>query len=380
MNEFYKKYLVILFLTSLYFSSFAPPAFALKNHSEILSKLRPASGYSVSIFAETLPRARFMVKTSKSDILVSQPSLGQITILFADKNDDGRPDGMATLIKDLRNPFGLQLDGPWLYVAEENRIVRFPFDEKRRKITGLAEVMVNNLPSGGHSTRTIIKGPDGWFYVTIGSSCNVCIERHKWRASMIRFKPKADVEIFATGLRNTVGYDWHPITKELFAVDNGRDWLGDDLPPGEVNKIVRNGFYGWPFFYGQSVKDDEFGGRYRVAKHGKPIDPVHEFVAHVAPLSLRFLRHSQLNEKEAAAALVAQHGSWNRSELSGYRVVRLSWNKTGNIKQTVFLDGFLQAGKKVLGRPVDSLELKNGTVLISDDLNGVIWKVAPDKR
>jgi len=335
--------------------------------------LTPAPGYVVSLFVDGLPNARFMTMTKQGDVLVAQSRLGQVSLIKP--LADGKSAAAVTvLLKGLDSPFGLVVDDGWLYLAEESHVIRYRFDEQKRKIIGAKELLVKDIPTGGHSTRTLRKGPDGWFYLTVGSSCNVCIERHKWRAAMLRFKPGAQTELFATGLRNSVGFDWHPQTNALYAVDNGRDWLGDNTPPGEVNEIVQGGFYGWPFFYGDNIRDTAFGGNYKAAEHGKPVGTAHDFQAHVAPLSLRFMKH--FKGKASASALVAQHGSWNHTGKVGYKVVRLDWDDAGAISQSDFLTGFLQKGR-VVGRPVDSLELGDGSILISDDRRGLIWKMSP---
>ena len=242
-------------------------------------------------------------------------------------------------------------------------------------MTGPLETIVPELPHDGqHLTRTIKKGPDGFFYSTIGSSCNVCIEQNPWRATMIRFKTGEPPQLFASGLRNTVGFDWQPGTSELYGVDNGRDWLGDNLPPDEVNHIVDEGFYGWPYLYGDNKPDPSFGRR-AGDQAGHAIPPVYKLPAHVAPLSILFLQHTK--DKFADAALVAEHGSWNRSQKVGYKIVARHW-RNGQITGEPFLTGFLKDGR-VLGRPVDITEDPNGVVFISDDFNGVIWRVSPSR-
>lgn len=340
----------------------------------VLKKLKPADGYSVSVFAEDLPDARLMVRTDTGDIIVSLRGPDKVVLLPVSGKTVGE---QITLLSGLDRPHGLVLHDGFLYVAEETRVVRYKFDAKARKLTGKGQEMFDDMPSGGHSTRTIRKGPDGWFYVSVGSSCNVCIEDNDWRATMLRFKPGSEPEVFATGLRNTVGYDWHPGTATLYSVDNGRDMLGDNIPPGEVNALVKGGFYGWPYFYGNNVKDPDVGDRHDEAKHGKPIAPAHAFNAHVAPLSLRFLSKAQ--DGAAATALVGQHGSWNRSSKIGYKVVKLSFAKDGVIKQSDFLSGFLQ-GETTIGRPVDTLELPDGRILVTDDENGMIWQMTPKTK
>lgn len=195
-----------------------------------------------------------------------------------------------------------------------------------------------------------------------------------WRAGIIRFKPGQKAELYASGLRNTVGFDWQPGTNALYGVDNGRDWLGDNLPPEEVNRIVEGGFYGWPSLYGDNQPDPDYGKEARDrTNHALP--PVYGLPAHVAPLSILFLRRAKL-AKFGDAALVAEHDSWNRSQKIGYQVVALRWRE-GQITEEPFLTGFLKGEGDVLGRPVDIVESPDGTIFISDDYNGVIWRVAP---
>ncbi|QPC42281.1 PQQ-dependent sugar dehydrogenase [Kaustia mangrovi] len=338
-------------------------------------RLRLPEGFVVNRYASDLGGARLMQLTPDGDIIVSTFRDGGIVLVRRDGDGDGRSDGAVTLAEDLDRPHGLWLedDGTTLYVAEEGRVVRYRYDGPDGGLEDRT-VVLDGLPEGGgHSSRTVKKGPDGWFYVSIGSSCNVCVEEEPWRAAILRFRPgEGEPEIFATGLRNTVGFDWQPGTGALYGVDNGRDWLGDDFPPDELNRIEKGGFYGWPFFNGDNVKDpDTTDGA--VLSDVEPLPPVHGFAAHVAALSIRFLRHPQA-PGYANAALVGQHGSWNRSTKIGYRVVSLHWGEDGTITQKPFLDGFLRDGD-VAGRPVDVIEAPDGTIYVSDDYAGAIYRV-----
>lgn len=340
----------------------------------IAAQLAPPQGFTVNVYAVGLGEARAMVLTSKGDIILSSPP-HRVLLIRADSHANGRSDRVETLIEKLDNPSGLFLDGDQLYIAEDSRVLRVGFDADTGKIAGTLETILPALPPGGmHWTRTIKKGPDGFFYVSIGASCNVCIETNPWRAGIIRFKPRENAELYASGLRNTVGFDWQPGTSSLYGVDNGRDWLGDNLPPDEVNQIEEGGFYGWPYLYGDNRPDPDFGKK-AGDRASHAIAPVYELPAHVAPLSILFLRHSK-TAKFSDAALVAEHGSWNRSQKIGYQVVALHWRKD-QIAEEPFLTGFLTAGGDVLGRPVDIIESPDDTIFISDDHNGVIWRVAP---
>ncbi len=336
--------------------------------------LTAPAGMTVNAYATGLGPARMMALTPRGDILLTVPP-NQLLLIKADRDGDGRTDGVITLLDDLHNASGITLDGDWLYIAVNGRVLRVPFDAEARRVTGAPET-VTRLPAGGmHWTRTIKKGPDGYFYVSIGSDCNVCIEQDPWRAAMIRFKPGEAPTLYASGLRNSVGFDWQPVTGDLFAVNNGRDWLGDNFPPEEVNRIVEGGFYGWPYLNGDNVPDPDYGKD--VGDRAKTaIMPIYKLPAHVAPLAILFLRHAKPGAL-AGAALVTEHGSWNRSTKDGYQVVALTW-RDGAISEAPFLTGFLKDGV-VSGRPVDIAEAPDGTIYISDDFAGAIWRVAPQE-
>ncbi|MCP4937470.1 MAG: sorbosone dehydrogenase family protein [bacterium] len=351
-----------------------PRAFAAsgaKLQKQMIKKAQLPKGYKISLFAKGMETPRLLAQTSTDDLIIS--SRGSKVYLVTPKGK------VKTLMRGLNQPHGLLLDGSWLYIAEEHRVFRIHYDLVKRIVVGEIETVLKGLPdNGGHSSRTLKKGPDGWFYLTIGSSCNVCRERHKWRAAMLRFRPdrSAKPQIYATGLRNTVGFDWQPITDKLYAVDNGRDWLGDEFPPDELNHILEGKFYGWPFRHGDNIEDPEHGLFYSPDIHGEAQKPAFSFEAHIAPLSIRFLKH-QKSPNMQNTALVAQHGSWNRSTKNGYRIVSLHFNKDGTISRKLFLTGFLQ-GKKVIGRPVDIYERSNGSLIISDDYSGALWLVRYD--
>jgi len=343
--------------------------------SQVRERLRVPPGFAIELYAKGLPNARFLRFTPTGDLLVSQPRSGRVALLERDANGDGRPDAVRPLLEGLNRPHGLDFLGDWLYVAEGDAIARIRYDAAARETRGPVERVVVGLPSGGnHWTRTVRFGPDGLMYVTVGSSCNVCIETDRRRAVMLRYQPDGSAEeILATGLRNSVGFDWQPGTGDLYATDNGRDLLGDDIPPCELNRIVRGGFYGWPFAYGDRVPDPEFGAG-REAEIAASIPPSHGFTAHNAPLGMTFLRGSALPEAWRGAALVALHGSWNRTHKDGYKVVSLHWRPDGRIEQRDFATGFLD-GEAVIGRPVDVAEGPDGAIYVSDDYAGAIYRI-----
>jgi glucose/arabinose dehydrogenase len=346
---------------------------AVATPSEIDARLRAPDGYGVAVWASDLPTVRFMRFTGTGDLLVSQPRQGKITLLGRDANGDGRADGAQTVIEGLNRPHGLDLHDGWLWIAEMDAVGRIRFDAATRQTSGTYERVITGLSSGGnHWTRTLRVGPDERLYVTVGSSCNVCLEEDARRAAMLRFAMDGtQQELYATGLRNAVGFDWQPGTGKLYATDNGRDLLGDDFPPCELDEIVPGGFYGWPFANGDRVPDPDYGKGHE-AEIAASIPPAHGFRPHNAPLGMTFVRGDGPFHGDA---LVALHGSWNRTTKDGYEVVRLHWEPDGRIVESDFLTGFLK-DENVIGRPVDVAEGPDGGFYVSDDYAGAIYRVA----
>ena len=339
------------------------------------ARIRVPEGFSISVWAEGVVNARFLRFTDAGDLLVSVPRKGQVALLERDADGDGRSDGARVLLDGLDRPHGLDLHDGWLYVGETGAVVRARFDPATRAVTSPLETVVASLPSGGaHWTRNVRFGPDGLLYVSIGSDCNACIEKDPRRAAILRYQPDGSGEqIFATGLRNSVGFDWRPGTGELFATDNGRDLLGDDFPPCEFNRIVEGGFYGWPFANGDRIPDPDHGAGHEREIAGS-LPPVHGFRAHNAPLGMTFVRGTALPARYRGAAIVALHGSWNRTEKDGYRVVSLHFGADG-LEERDFVSGFLRGGD-VIGRPVDVAEGPDGALYVSDDYAGTIYRVS----
>ncbi len=339
------------------------------------SSLRPPAGTTLTLFASDLPDARFMRVTPRGDILLSLPRSGRVVLLEADRNGDGRSDGRHDVLTGLNRPHGLDLHEGWLYVAETDAVGRVRFDPDTGKVSGSFARLVK-LPGGGmHWTRTVRFGPDGWMYVSIGSDCNACVEKDPRRAAIVRYRADGSgEEIYATGLRNAVGFDWRPENGQLYATDNGRDYLGDDFPPCELDRIVKGGFYGWPFANGNRVPDPDQGKGHE-AQIAASIPPVHGFRPHNAPLGITFLRGQGIPTEYRGAALVGLHGSWNRTHKDGYKVVSLHWGADDQVTEKDFLTGFLEPGERVIGRPVDVAEGPDGSVYVSDDDAGAVYRV-----
>jgi len=347
-----------------------------------LARLRAPEGWRVERFADDVDNARFLRFTPSGDLLVSRPRSGEILLLEPDRDGDGHSDGRRVVLGGLNLPHGMDLRDGWLYVGETDAVGRVRFDVATGKATGEFERVVTGLPGGGnHWTRTIRFGPDGRLYVSIGSSCNVCKEDDPRRATIVRYQPDGtQEEIFATGLRNAVGFDWRPEDGQIYATDNGRDLLGDDVPPCELDKVEQGAFYGWPVANGNRVADPDFGAgeEERIARS---VPPVHAFRAHNAPLGIVFLRGAGVPREYRGAAIVALHGSWNRTRKDGYKVVSLHWRPDGGIDERDFVTGFLGASDDdVSGRPVDVVEGPDGAVYVSDDHAGAVYRVAPGAR
>ena len=340
------------------------------------SQIQLPDGFSMGIYAADVANARIIRFTRSGDMLVANPSLDKIVILGRDKNGDGKADSNQLLMDGLNGPNGLDFFEDWLYIAETDAIGRVKFDHEAGEIKGEYKRIVTGLPAGGnHWKKTLRFGPDGLMYVAMGSSCNVCIEEDKRRAAMVRYQPDGTgEEIMAEGLRNSAGFDWSPADGQIYATDNGRDLLGDDFPPCELNKVEQGNHYGWPFANGNKIPDPDFGEG-NEAIISSSVQPVHGFKAHNAPLGIEFVRGDVWPPEYRGAAIVALHGSWNRKSKDGYKVVSLHWDAEGNVTERDFVSGFLKEDQ-VIGRPAEVTQGPDGAFYISDDYVGAIYRVS----
>ncbi|MFO1407253.1 MAG: PQQ-dependent sugar dehydrogenase [Steroidobacteraceae bacterium] len=343
-----------------------------------LSRFHAAPGWTVTLYADELPTARWLLATPAGDLLLARSQSGAVELLARDANGDGHPDGRRTLLEKLDRPHGLAIRDGWLYVAEKTAVGRVRYDEATGTTSGPYEHLITGLTGdGNHVTRTIAFGPDGRLYLSQGSTCNVCIEQDPRRATMMVFDADgSNGRIYATGLRNSVGFDWAPWDGALYATENARDLLGDEFPPDELNRVVDGGFYGWPYFSGNNVRDPDFGDRVPPALAAAARVPAHGFRAHNAPLGLVFLRSPARPPGYERAAIAALHGSWNRSVPDGYKVVSLHWDSDGQIVERDFLTGFRSDGD-LIGRPAGVAEGPDGSVYVADDYAGVVYRVSP---
>ena len=369
-----------------------PPPVPIAQESKSLGfPLKLPSGFSISVFSSTLGAPRVLAFDPSGTLLVSIPSQGKVVAL-PDRNSDGSADGTITVIEGLNKPHGLafQPTTKKLYIAETDQVAVYDYDQGALRASNKKKIV--DLSGGGnHFSRTIGFGPDGKLYIAVGSSCNVCIEADQRRATIL----VADVtgrdpvtKVFASGLRNSVFFTWHPVTKDMWATDMGRDLIGDDIPPDEINIVKEDSFYGWPYCYGKNVQDKTFtqmGSGLRATQGLPPTEicqnatPSHiDLQAHSAPLGLAFVLSSWPAEYRDDL-LIAYHGSWNRSTPTGYKVVRMKLDAQGNYEGTDdFITGLLPqfgASDGALGRPVDLLFDSQGNLYISDDKAGIIYKV-----
>lgn len=344
------------------------------NDGVVRQRYQVPEGFTLELYVADLPKARFLRITPTGDLLVSRPHAGDILLLRRDVNGDGRPDARHTLIAGLHRPLGMDISGDWLYIAESNRISRIRFDSDAGTVDGNLQPLVEDLTdNGNHWSKTIRIGPDQKLYLAQGSTCNICVEDDSRRATMMRYQlDGSQPETIATGLRNSVGFDWAPWSGHMYATDNGRDLLGDDTPPCELNRIEPGNFYGWPYFYGDNIPDPDMG-KDPLSAQRVPTAPAHNFRAHNAPLGMTFLKTDNLPPEYRHSALAALHGSWNRSSPDGYKVVSLHWTEDG-IEERDFLTGFNREGD-ISGRPVDVAQGANGAIYVSDDYAGAIYRI-----
>ncbi|MGH7789342.1 MAG: PQQ-dependent sugar dehydrogenase [Candidatus Binatia bacterium] len=349
---------------------------------ELSQRLHLPEGFQINTYAGGIDNARMLRFTAAGDLLVSSPRTGTVVLLERDRDGDGYADGQRVLLPGLYQPHGLDVHDGWLYVAEGDAVLRVRFDAATGAVSGAPERIIKGIPAGGnHWTRTVRVGPDQHLYVSIGSTCNACIEKNPQRATIMRYGlDGSGGAIYASGLRNSVGFDWQPGSGDLYATDNGTDLLGDDFPPCELNRIVEGGFYGWPFANGDRVPYASLADGH-AAEIAASIAPAHGFGAHTAPLGMTFYRPPAAGAAATfpaayhGAAFVAQHGSWNRSQKSGYQVVALSVRPDGTISEAPFLTGFV-VDDQAAGRPVDAAVGPDGALYVSDDYTGAVYRIA----
>lgn len=349
--------------------------------------LKVPAGFSISIFAEGLAGPRVMVRDPEGTVLVSIPSRGSVVAL-PDDNMDGIADRVVTVTDGLNLPHGLAMrcaPDCLLYIAEEDQVNAYAYD--RKKMKALKVKKIADLPDGGgHVTRTLLFMPDpegDRLLISVGSSCNACNE-DDWRRAKILMVPAGGGKLrpFASGLRNSVFMAIAPETKKIWATEMGRDFLGDNLPPDEINIIDKGRNYGWPFCFGKNVHDSQFDPRHTLKCRIPETYPSYiDIPAHSAPLGLAFFTAKGWPEEFKNDLLVAYHGSWNRSVPTGYKIARYRFDNRGRyLGVEDFVSGWLTKGGDALGRPVDIMIRPDGTILVSDDKAGVIYRLSMQEQ
>jgi glucose/arabinose dehydrogenase len=373
--------LAIAFLSAPPASTQAPQVTPL-----VLSDLKLPSGFRIELYAEGLPSARQIAVGAKGTVFVGSRGARNVYALV-DRNRDHKADEVKVIASGLTQPSGIAFRNGSLYVAAVTRILRYDNIEDKLDAPPEPVVVYDKLPAGqGHTWKYLGFGPDGLLYVPVGAPCNVCERLDEPQfATILRMKPDGTgVEIFAQGVRNTVGFDWHPVTRELWFTDNGRDELGDDVPNDELNVAPKPGLhFGFPYCHQGDVKDPQFGDKKPCSDTERPA----QFMGpHVAAIGMRFYTGTMFPREYRNAAFIALHGSWNRSQPSGYKVAVAKIDGRRVTSFEPFVDGFLKgirgtptatrATGDAMARPSDVAMLPDGSLLISDDQGGRVFRVS----
>ncbi|BBJ00565.1 sorbosone dehydrogenase [Ferrigenium kumadai] len=336
-----------------------------------LDRIKLPPGFKISLYADNVPGARSMVLGPDGSLYVGTRG----DKVYAVRNDGKRAGAVFIIAENLNMPNGVAFRDGALYVAEVNRILRFDNIASRLRNPPRPVVVNNSFPGETHHGWKFIRfGPDGLLYVPVGAPCNICEPDPLRYAAIFRMRPDGTgLEQYARGVRNTVGFDWDPDSNELWFTDNGRDWLGNNVPPDELNHAPRPGMnFGYPYCHGKSVSDPDFGGQHSCSES---TPPAMELGPHVASLGMRFYSGKMFPESYHKQIFIAEHGSWNRFPPIGYRItlVRLKNGQAANYE--TFAEGWLQ-GLTAWGRPVDIQEMPDGALLVSDDKAGAIYRIS----
>ena len=335
-----------------------------------LQKIKLPPGFEISVYAQ-VPNARALALGDKGTVFVGSRREGSVYAIVP--REGGKPE-VLTLADGLNAPTGVAFRAGSLYVAEINRISRYDNIEANLRNPPKPVLVTDRFPRDEHhGWKYIAFGPDGWLYVPVGAPCNVCEPDADRYALISRIKPDGSgYEVFARGIRNTVGFDWDPRTGELWFNDHGRDMMGDDLPSCELNHAPKAGMhFGFPYCHQGDTPDPEFGSKRRCSEF---TPPELKQGGHVAPNGLKFYTGKMFPPEYRNRIFIAQHGSWNRSRKSGYRVIMVTLKDNKVERSDVFAEGWLE-NERVWGRPVDMLVMPDGSMLISDDTANVVYRV-----
>lgn len=370
--------------------------------NEKITALQLQENFKVTVFAgqtseQNLDGARLMTIGPEGHLYLSLPKQGKV-VMLPDENQDGMADKVVLVAQHLNAPHGLAFVDQTLYVANQDGVVKLTRENGQWPATKITPI-IRHLATGGHTLKSIKVGPDGYLYLNVGSSCNVCVEEDNTRATIHRYsvdgKPAgslvtlgrhAQSPVWATGLRNSQGFVWHPVTGEMFATNEGADnrselkngRVNDELPPEHLNKIIGGQHYGWPYCWGKEADgtqfaDPNFVGEPNFCKTTQA--PALTFTSHSTPIGMTFLDKAKVPDEYKKDVLVALHGSWNRKQLSGYKVVRVKFNEAHQpVAVEDFMTGWL-SNNTAWGRPVDVAVGSDGAIYVSDDKTGLIYRV-----
>ncbi len=355
-----------------------PPVQVFKPSELPLDKIKLPEGFKIELFAEGVKNARSLELSPSGTLFVGTRGEDKVYAL-RDTNADFRADEIITIAEGLNTPNGVAFRDGDLYVAEINRILRFENIEAQLDNPPDPVVVFDDYPTETHHGWKFIDfGPDGKLYVPVGAPCNICESEDEIFASITRLDPDGtNMEIVHRGIRNTVGFAWHPETGHLWFTDNGRDWMGDDQPPCELNHAPEEGLhFGYPYCHGGDIPDPEFGDKRSCDEFS---DPAQNLGPHVAPLGMEFYTAQQFPAEYRGDVFIAEHGSWNRSKKIGYRITMVEIDEHNNASgYKPFAEGWLDDGD-VWGRPVDIELLPDGSMLVSDDFADAIYRIYYDR-
>jgi len=347
---------------------------ANNKNQQVLAQLHLPIGFKISIFADNLPNARSLAVAENGLVFVGTRQQGAVYAI-QDANGDGLAEKRYIIAENLYMPNGVAYYQGDLYVAETNRIIRFKQITQHLSQPPKAEIIYDKLPSDKHHGWKYLRiGQDNKLYTVVGAPCNICLPKKAIYGSLARLNlDGSGFEILAHGIRNSVGFDWQPDTGDLWFTENGRDYLGDNIPPDELNRWSKKGqHFGFPYCHAGNIPDPELADGKSCQSF---IPPEWKFKAHKAPLGMRFYTGKQFPQRFYNQLFVAQHGSWNRSQPHGYRIALVSFKDGRAVKEQAFISGWLTADEKVLGRPTDIAQLPDGSLLIADDTRGVVYRV-----
>ena len=348
-------------------------AYAAEGADMPLKDIKLPSGFEIGIYASNLPNARSLTLSPKGTLFVGSLTEGKVYAVVGQAGET-EAKKIFTIAQGLNMPNGVAFRNGALYVAEVNRVLRYDDVESRLASPPKAVIVNDQFPRDRHhGWKFMAFGPDGLLYVPVGAPCNICEPDGNRYALIGRMKADGSaMEVFARGIRNTVGFDWHPVTKELWFTDNGGDNLGDDVPPDELNHVPKPGLnFGYPYCHGGDIPDPQFGKKHPCSEF---TPPAQKLGPHVAALGMRFYTGSMFPAEYRNQIFIAEHGSWNRSTPIGYRITVVQLENGRAVSYKPFAEGWLQRGR-AWGRPVDVLVMPDGALLVSDDQAGAIYRI-----